>query len=343
MTALPDSSKAPIVTPAQAEAIARDHFGIAGRAIALSSERDANFRIEGPAGPALLKISNPTEARAVTHVQTQILLHLAQVAPALPVPRLLPAGDGSPSITLALAGGDHVVRMMTFLPGVPLAEMPDRHGTARGIVTVLAALDRALASLDVAVPATDLLWDASRPDQVAPLLGTIVETEVRRDVEAVLNRWALAVAPRLAGLRRQVLHNDFNPCNLLMRDTCVTGVIDFGDAIAAPLITDPGTAIAYLLDDRADPIEQLVNLLTVYHATMPLHPDEAALLFDVVRARWAITVAISAWRASLYPDNRTYILRNAPPARRWLRATAALDASAIEARLRAAVTTGDAR
>jgi hydroxylysine kinase len=348
VTAIPDTAfgtSAPIVPLSQAEAIARDHFGIAGTATALSSERDANFRIAGAQGPVLMKISNPAEPRAVTDLQTQILLHLAHVAPGLPVPRLLPVGRDGHAVTLPIHGNDHVVRMMTFLPGVPLAEMADRRGTAPGIVAVLAALDAALAGLAIAAPPVDLLWDASRPLQVAPLVAAIAEDDDRRLVEAVLDRWTRHIAPRITapGVRRQMIHNDFNPCNLLMQGTQVTGVIDFGDAIAAPLVSDPGTAMAYLLEETADPVDQMIDLLRIYHATMPLHPDEAALLFDIVRARWAITVAISAWRATLHPDNRTYILRNAPPARRWLRATAALDAAAVEARLRNAVITGDAR
>jgi hydroxylysine kinase len=295
----------------------------------------------------LLKISNPAEPRDVTDLQTHILLHLAHVAPDLPVPRLLPAGQDSHAVTLPIGGQDHVVRMMTFLPGVPLAEMSgqDRRSATPGIVTVLAGLDAALADLAIAAPPIDLLWDASRPEQVAPLTAAIADSDDRRLVEAVLERWARHVAPRIAGInvRHQVIHNDFNPCNLLMQEHKVTGVIDFGDAIAAPLVSDLGTATAYLLQEGPDPVGQMAALLAIYHAVMPLHPDEAALLFDLVRARWAITVAISAWRATLHPGNQTYILRNAPPARRWLHATAALDPDAVEARLRAAVQTGDAR
>jgi Ser/Thr protein kinase RdoA (MazF antagonist) len=57
---------------------------------------------------------------------------------------------------------------------------------------------------------------------------------------------------------------------------------------------------------------------------MPLSAEEIDLMPLLVRARLAMTALITNWRASLYPHNRDYILRNAPAA--WA-GLAALDAS----------------
>jgi len=39
------------------------------------------------------------------------------------------------------------------------------------------------------------------------------------------------------------------------------------------------------------------------------------LLFDLVATRLAMSVIISTWRATLYPENRDYIMRNVRPNR----------------------------
>ena len=45
--------------------------------------------------------------------------------------------------------------------------------------------------------------------------------------------------------------------------------------------------------------------------------DELDILFDLIATRMVLTVTISAWRASRYPDNAAYILRNCEKA--WAR------------------------
>ena len=70
--------QSPRFDTAAAERIARDQFAVAGRASALTSERDQNFRLTTPDGcDYVLKIANPREDRAVTNLQTAALLHLA--------------------------------------------------------------------------------------------------------------------------------------------------------------------------------------------------------------------------------------------------------------------------
>ena len=59
--------------------------------------------------------------------------------------------------------------------------------------------------------------------------------------------------------------------------------------------------------------------VAAYHAVYPLLAEEIDILFDLIALRQAMTVTITEWRATLYPDNKAYILRNHP------RAAAALD------------------
>jgi Ser/Thr protein kinase RdoA (MazF antagonist) len=62
---------------------------------ALSSERDANFRVDTSAGPYLLKITNAAEDPQVTDLHSAALRHLERESPSLPVPRLVAARGGT--------------------------------------------------------------------------------------------------------------------------------------------------------------------------------------------------------------------------------------------------------
>jgi Ser/Thr protein kinase RdoA (MazF antagonist) len=52
---------------------------------------------------------------------------------------------------------------------------------------------------------------------------------------------------------------------------------------------------------------------------MPLEPREIGILPELIMARFATTLVITSWRAKRYPENRVYILRNAPTAWAGLR------------------------
>ena len=71
------------------------------------------------------------------------------------------------------------------------------------------------------------------------------------------------VKPRLAGLRHQVIHNDYHLFNVLVAQddaSRVTGIIDFGDMIRAPLVAEVATAAAYQLRGTDDPDRKSTRL-----------------------------------------------------------------------------------
>ena len=137
-----------------------------------------------------------------------------------------------------------------------------------------------------------------------------------RVVRAFSTAFERRVAPRLSGLRRQVIHNDFNPHNVLVSHedhACVTGILDFGDMVHTPLIVDLATACAYQVSPAARPLQSVGEFAAAYNAVIPLDPAEMAVLLDLIMARLITTIVITNWRARRYPANRTYILRNTWP------------------------------
>jgi Ser/Thr protein kinase RdoA (MazF antagonist) len=306
------------VDAALAAGIAACHFGLTATATPLVSERDHNFELrDGDGRRYVLKLTHPAEPQASTHFQTRAMVAAAARDPALPIPQLLPAADGRAWAEVELAGARRIARIMTLLPGLPLWRVPlEGPAQHRAIGAALARLHLALAAIDCNGAPADLLWDLRRAPLLHELLPRIADGTCRSAVGGVLQRLAAAVLPALAQLPAQAVHNDFQPWNLLVDEadpTRITGIIDFGDAVAAPPVMDLAVACAYHVADAptAAPLTDLQAVVQGYESLRPLTPEERSLLLPLTAGRMAMTLAITSWRATLHPDNAAYILRNA--------------------------------
>ncbi len=106
------------------------------------------------------------------------------------------------------------------------------------------------------------------------------------------------------------MHGDFNLDNLLLDEHGrVTGILDFGDCCHTALAADVAVALASFL--RGRPPEDAFRIARIaldgYGSTLPLESLELELLGDLVAARLAAIVSISAWRARRFPENASYI------------------------------------
>ncbi|CAM2165100.1 hydroxylysine kinase [Paraburkholderia sacchari] len=300
----------------EARALAAEAFGVEGRVSPLNSERDQNFRVDGDDGAALvLKISHPAEDPDVTDFQTQVQLRLMNAPGGLPVPHLLPdrAGNYIHWHRAPGAAQRQAVRLNTFLPGVPLHTVERSRAQRRALGSTLGQFDRALVGFTHDQANHHLLWDMQRLAQLRPLMRHI-DGEARRALAArALERFESWTVPRVAGLRRQVIHNDLNAHNVLVdaaNPDEVTGILDFGDMVEAPLVNDVAVAAAYQLADAPNPLTPALDLIAAWHAVNPLTDAEQLVLPELIVARLLVTVLITGWRAKQHPENSVYILRN---------------------------------
>ena len=319
MTAEPDilSVAPPQLAEDQARALLASHWGMQVPALqALSSERDCNFRVDGPEGRFVLKLANPAEPRAVTRLQTEALLHVQHTAPQLPVPRVIPTLQGAAEASHAGAA----LRLLSWLDGQPLSEAPRSPAQRAAIAGTHAGLVQALADFRYDAAKPHLQWDI----QHALALRThfpAVEESLRELCVQALSRFAEHASPGLAGLRRQFGHCDLNPFNILVKPDAparVAGFLDFGDMVETPLACDVAIAAAYQISGDGPAWQLVAEYVRAFHAILPLAPAEIAILPELVMARLVTTITITSWRAQRYPANRDYILRNQPAARAGL-------------------------
>ncbi|KFX07599.1 phosphotransferase [Pectobacterium betavasculorum] len=306
----------PQVSCQQALAIARQEYGLSGQMSLLQGERDVNFCLTVTSDERyMLKVINAAEPADVSDFQTALLLHLARHAPELPVPRIRLTKAGQPETGVEIDGVLLRVRLVSYLAGTPQHLASPSTALMPQLGDTLAQLDNALHSFTHPAANRALLWDISRAAQVRPYLDFVSEPQQYQYLQRIFDRYDSQVAPLLTTLRRQVIHNDLNPHNVLVdgsSPTRVNGIIDFGDAVFAPLICEVATALAYQFGEGQDLLEHVVPFVAAYHQRIPLAPEEIALLPDLIATRMALTLTIAQWRASRYPDNREYLLRNVP-------------------------------
>lgn len=317
-------------------------YGLSGQLEPLSGERDANFLFTPSHGGrrCMFKLSHPDEPLVVTDFQTQALLHMAVSDSALPVQRLVPDQQGRHAVTVSDAQGrSRVARLFSYLEGLPMPQSPRSGPQRRSVARMLARMDQALSGLVHPAAQQELPWDIQRAERVRPLLQHVPDRQRRALAEAALDGFERRAKPQLPNLRRQPIHNDFNLYNLLVAPddvTQVSGILDFGDMVHAPLVNDVAVAASYHLDQETDPLMTMATFAADYHAKSPLTSDETAVLLDLVRARLAMVVAISGWRAARQPENAAYLMRNNAVSWARLAACADLQADQVQAAVHAA-------
>ncbi len=290
----------PRYTAEEAARIAAELFGLEGRAVDLGSERDQAFLLEDGAAGAVLKISNSGEDEGALDLEETAIAHVAAVDPELPVARPL-------APRAAFEG--HQVRLFEL-----------RHGRKGGpelgddavhdLAATHARLSLALRSFFHPAAGRELLWDVRQAPRLRDVLHAIETGERRALVTRTLDRFEERALPSWPRLRAQVVHGDFNLDNLLFDERGrVTGILDFGDCCHTAVAADVAVALASLLRGRpSDDVFRVARIaLDGYGAVMPLEPLELELLGDLVAARLAAIVAISAWRVRRFPENAGYI------------------------------------
>ncbi|MFF7709196.1 phosphotransferase [Pseudomonas sp. NPDC007930] len=326
------TTEAPVVSLEQAQAAALATYGLAGSLKVLNGERDANFLLRGPQGAFVMKFINPAEAPEVTRFQTEALLHIERHGPHLPVPRVLPALEGAYEPVVRVGGQAYTLRTVSYLDGISQNLGTPSVAMMQQLGSTLAQLNLALRGFEHPAAQRYLLWDVGHAERVKPYLGHLA-AEQKPLVSALLERYEHEVKPRLATLRAQVIHNDLNPHNVVLdraTGTHVAAIIDFGDALHAPLVNELGTALSYQFDAHAaDPLWQIKAFVGAYNAHVPLLPEELAVLGELIAVRMAMAITIAQWRASLYPDNSAYVLRNLNASWNNLRRLAALPVGAL--------------
>lgn len=311
------------------EEIARiglERYGIAGRQRRLRGERSHNTLFTTDDGRGfVLKVASATERWGTIEGHAKALVHLAVVAPELPVARMMPTIDGELVPVLERCGASHAMRLVTFMPGVTFEDdQPVSPDGLRGVGRLVGAISAALA--DFEHPALDgfMPWDIGNGLLVDADLWSGLGEDARNLLEPTRGRLEQTLAT-LERLPRQIIHNDAHAGNLLRATAdsdVVTGVIDFGDLVRTATAADLGVSGANLVPHQDDPVQALAALVAGFASARPLADAERAAVPELVLARLALSTLLTDYQIRRAPhiavavaDERPRLLANLE---RWL-------------------------
>ena len=308
-----------------ASALVRERWGLSGRLDPLPSERDQNFRLTTGAGDRfVLKISESAESRAVLECQNAMLVRLVAALPAYEFPAFVPDREGQAIATAAGEdGAAHHVRLLRYVPGVPLGEIR-RHPPAvlRDAGVLTGSMARALEGFAHPAAHRELRWDLQvAPGVIASCIGGVAGRDRRAWLDRLLAMYEREAVPLLGTLRRSVIHNDANDYNVLVSESDpadpgavrrVTGLVDFGDVVFSYTVADLAVAAAYAMLHTRDPVAAAAHVVAGYRTAAAVEDAELAALFPLITLRLCLSAVLAAHQRAQEPDNAYLSISETP-------------------------------
>lgn len=295
-----------LVSTTHAESLALEQFGIRGRAERLTGERDENFWIRTEVGSGyVLKVANAAEPPEVTDLQIAALQHVERIDPSLPCARVRPCKDGRTQARFVDENSAaRTVVLYSFLPGKPLLHAhrspPQRAACGR----LLARLGHALRDFEHPASRRALVWDLRRLPELQGLLHEIPGLLHAEFISRFLAEFVARISPRMAILRSQFVHNDFNARNVIVDpgdESRVVGVIDFGDALHTALVADVAVGVIGQLAAPETADESIRGFVRAYCDVEPLSAEELAILPRLIAGRIVQNVVMTSWHRARNP------------------------------------------
>jgi Ser/Thr protein kinase RdoA (MazF antagonist) len=330
----------PSVDTDRAAAVLWAEWEIDGALRPLPSERDRNWAVTvDGVDQYVLKVSNAAEDRSFLELQHVAMRRLADADVPCQLPVATPDGRDLVDVTASSGGPPLIGRLLTWLPGGPLATVP----AAVRSPELLADLGRVMGRTVVALSGWDppaahrvFQWEAERGPEV---IATHAVAVTQPDRAELLDAWQRRILPLrdvMPRLRHGVIHNDANDHNVLVdvESTRITGLLDLGDAVWSVVVNELAVAAAYAALDAPDPLAVVAAIRGGFEETMPLTDDERGAIVELVALRLATSVALSAHQSRLDPED-PYLTISEAPAWALLERLLAIDPAEARARVAA--------
>ncbi len=303
-------------TETEIQHLVKKHYGIIATVKVLPGYEEQNYKLLTKLGQQyILKLSEVKDNLELLHAQAHMMGCLyREIKMGFPIFQKTLSGERIIQVE-AQSGRLFYVRVLRFLPGIFFAESQEHTDELlRSLGTFLGKMDRQLQDFNHWGAHRYMDWDLQHVLDLEEALQTITSPADQRTIAYFLLQFKEEVQPQLPHLRRAVIHNDANDWNVLVdqQSQQVTGLIDFGDIVYAPLINNLAIAIAYAILDKDDPIKASVPIVQGYHAQYALEEKEVDLLYYLVAARLSMSLLHSGKQKFLDSTNAHHFLTEKP-------------------------------
>ncbi|MCB2219071.1 MAG: aminotransferase class III-fold pyridoxal phosphate-dependent enzyme [Bacteroidetes bacterium] len=264
------------------------HFGFEiVKVSSLSGYDNRNFKLTRKDGVLfVLKMHNPSVGISFLEAESKLLACLNEQLPGL-FPRPITNRDGNYLFQFE----SHICRLYTWLDGRFLAEVNHNKTILSSFAGMLAKLNQQLFTYsDPVIEARHMDWDVQYFLDLKSRSKVIQDASIRKLVDHFLLQFREFIQPQIHTLRNSIIHNDANDWNVLVTSDRVSGLIDFGDVVFAPIIQEVAVALTYILMGKEEPLQWAGHFLMAYHKVLPLEEKEIDLLYYFIAARLSLSL-----------------------------------------------------
>ncbi|XP_063834248.1 hydroxylysine kinase [Ostrinia nubilalis] len=258
----------------------------------------------------VLKIMNSMDSQKVDVVEAQneIMNFLATRSVTCPKPVRNVYGHLHSIETIN--GKQHAVRLLEFVPGELLSNVPQSEALFYQLGEFVANLDNKLENFNHSGLAShEHMWMLTTVPLLEKFKYVIKDAEKLDLAEEVIEEFKYAVVPRLDELEKGVIHGDVNVMNVLVTpkpgsesEYRVTGIIDFGDIQYSYYVFEVAIAMTYVMLMTGDPRSGAL-VLAGYTVSRRLPDHEYRLLKTLISARLVQSLVLGAYTLEQDPKN----------------------------------------
>ena len=318
-------------------------YGIEGVVTPLDGEFDLNYAVHDDTGMcAVLKVMRTGCEPAFVTMQLGALSHIAEQDDTVPVPRAIAAKNGALQCLWSDPdGAERVVWVIAAMPGKPLAQVrPHTIDLMQDIGRAQGAMARALAGYDHALLDRSFKWHPLTPDWALDKVDVVADPVIAEQVRYWLTHFVTACRPALATKPATAIQCDANDYNILVEADLdgprLSGLIDFGDMVRAPLVCDLATAAAYMVLNQERPLDVLAALVSGFAETCELDDVDLGLIGPLMMARLSVSIVNAAMMQQERPDD-PYVTISLAPALAFFAKARAWSVADMHQRMRVAV------
>lgn len=318
----------------QASALVESVFGLKVSKIhPLPSYDDQNFHVcisrtkhttDSPA-EYVLKVSNTESSKTpdLIEVQSHIMMFLR--AAGFPTASVCRTKGGNITSLVSIDSGSEIksylVRLLTYLPGRPIAEIPVSPQLLYEIGRLAAKLDKALEKFHhpklSSLHRENFIWNLKNVPLLEKCLHVLGPSRNQEIVKQVLQLFKNEVMTKFSHFRECINHGDLNDHNILMESSKsafgdviyqVSGILDFDDMSYGYYVFEVAIAIMYMMIESENPMHVGGHVLAGFESVIPLTPVERGALFLLVCSRFCQSLVIALYSCQLHPENEEYLM-----------------------------------
>ncbi len=292
--------------------IFRDLYRLEGTITPLVSYEDQNVRIKTPTASFVLKIANTKWSLEFLRMQTDVLGFLQTNAPKLKFPSVVATVNGQ---NIATVDG-FSVRLLTYLEGDLFTNTQRTPALYHDVGRFMGAFTRAMQSFALPIAdGSDKLWKLDNVLACRPYLPDVIDEETRDRIDRIYVAYERNTLPKVAHLRKSVIHGDANEQNFLVdpkQPEKISGLIDFGEMQMSSLVNDLAIALAYGLLDEDDIGVASSKMIEGYESEFELENVEREILHELMAMRLVASITLSSRAAKEHADNEYIVIAQKP-------------------------------